>query len=351
VTGNPTLIDEIHREILRNGGRITFERFMELALYHPQHGYYSSGRQRIGKTGDYFTSVSTGPLFGRLLAKQFLKWRDQLGHPPEFEVVEFGGHRGQLRDDVLAAAPDLRHRVVEVGESPPDSIVGCVFSNEFLDALPVHRVTAQNGEWNEVYVATPSVAGQAPRLPSAEEQRQAERLPYNFAEALAPLSTPRLAESLRGLPVHLMKGYTTEVNLRALDWLENIAARLERGYVLTIDYGYERSEYFAPHHRDGTLLCYHRHARSANPFEHVGEQDITAHVEFTSLIEHGKKLGLEPVRFTDQAHFLLEIGESEIAEIATRTAGQLSQERAAIHQLIHPELMGRGFKVLVQRKP
>jgi len=120
--------------------------------------------------------------------------------------------------------------------------------------------------------------------------------------------------------------------------------------VLTIDYGHERNEYFAPHHRDGTLLCYHRHTQSTNPYEHIGEQDITAHVEFTSLIEHGKRLGLEPVLFTDQSHFLLQIGESEIAEIATRTAGQLSQERAAVHQLIHPELMGRTFKVLVQRK-
>ena len=147
-----------------------------------------------------------------------------------------------------------------------------------------------------------------------------------------------------------MEGYTTEINLRALDWLENIASRLKHGYVLTIDYGYERNDYFAPHHRDGTLLCYRRHTKSANPYDHIGEQDITAHVEFTSVIEHGKQLGLEPVLFTDQSHFLLQIGESEIAKIVARTAGQLSKERAAIHQLIHPELMGRAFRVLVQKK-
>ena len=208
----------------------------------------------------------------------------------------------------------------------PDSIVGCVFSNEFLDALPVHRVKADDGQWREVYITG------------------------DFAETIGPLSTPALADSLRDLPVHLMEGYRAEINLRALDWLEDIARRLKRGFVLTIDYGYERPEYFAPHHRDGTLLCYHRHTKSANPYEHIGEQDITAHVEFTSLIEHGKRLGLEPVLFTDQSHYLLQIGESEIAEIASRTAGQLSKERAAIHQLIHPELMGRAFKVLVQRK-
>jgi len=332
VDGHPELRREIRSEIDAHGGRITFERFMELSLYHPQYGYYTGpkgsrgGSPRIGKTGDYFTSVSVGPIFGKLLAKQFLKFREELGNPPEFEVVEFGGHRGQLREDVLAAAPDLRYRVIDVGDPLPDSIIGCVFSNEFLDALPVHAVYVKNGTWQEVYVDT------------------------RFHEVLGPLSTPRLAEYLRDLPVAHMEGYRAEVNLRALDWLADVAQRLKRGWIVTIDYGYERHEYFAPHHRDGTLLCYHQHTKSANPYANVGEQDITAHVEFTSFIEHGKKLGLEPVLFTDQSHYLLEIGKSEISEIVERTAGQPSKERAAIQQLIHPGLMGRAFQVLVQKK-
>jgi SAM-dependent MidA family methyltransferase len=326
VDGNPALIAEIRAEIERGGGRITFARFMELALYHPQHGYYTSGRQRIGKAGDYFTSVSVGPLFGRILARQFQQFCAELGNPPEFEVVEFGGHRGQLRDDVLAAAPGLRYRVVEIGDPLPERIVGCIFSNEFLDAMPVHRVRAEQGTWSEIYVTT------------------------DFVETHGPLSTPRLADYLRDLPVHLMEGYTTEVNLRALDWLEDVAPRLQRGFMLTIDYGYEREAYFSPQHRAGTLLCYHRHSRNDNPYQHIGEQDITAHVEFTSFIEHGKTLGLGPVLFTDQSHYLLQTGEPIIAEIVERTAGQPSKERQAIHQLLHPELMGRTFKVLVQRK-
>lgn len=305
--GNPVLIEEIRREIQRSGGRITFERFMDLALYHPQHGYYTSGKAKIGKAGDFFTSVSVGPLFGRILARQFQQWGVD-------EVVEFGGHRGQLRDDVLAAAPELNYRVVEVGDELPERITGCVFSNEFLDALPVHRIVGDR----EVYVTG------------------------DFTEALGPLSDSRLPR--------LPEGYRSECNLRALDWLEGIARRLERGYVLTIDYGFEREEYFAPHHKDGHLQCYYRHRKSGNPYEHIGEQDITAHVEFTSLIEHGKKFGLEPALFTDQSHFLLQIGEAEIAEIVERTGGQLSKDRAAIHQLIHPGHMGRAFKVLIQRK-
>ena len=177
------------------------------------------------------------------------------------------------------------------------------------------------------------------------------RPPHNdFVEVLGPLSTPRLAEHLRDLPAQHMEGYRTEVNLRALDWLADVAQRLKRGWIVTIDYGYERQEYFAPHRRDGTLLCYRRHARSANPYAHIGEQDITAHVEFTSLIEHGKKLGLETVFFTNQSRYLLQIGESEITGIVERAAGQPSTERAAIQQLIHPEMMGTTFKVLVQRK-
>jgi SAM-dependent MidA family methyltransferase len=304
--GNPHLIEEIRAEIKRCGGRITFERFMELALYHPQHGYYTSGNARIGKSGDFFTSVSVGPLFGRILARQFRQWGVN-------EVVEFGGHRGHLRDDVLAAAPELTYRVVEVGGEIPEKMTGCVFSNEFLDALPVHRVEGDR----EVYATG------------------------DFSEALGPLSDARLPR--------LPEGYRSEFNFRALDWLEDIARRLQHGYLVTIDYGFEREEYFAPNHKDGHLQCYYRHTKSGNPYEHIGEQDITAHVEFTSLIEHGRRLGLEPVLFADQAHYLLQIGESEISEIVARDAGRPSAERNAVHQLLH-STMGRAFKVLIQRK-
>jgi SAM-dependent MidA family methyltransferase len=378
--GCPELLREIRREIEAHEGQITFARFMELALYHPQYGYYTCGRERIGKQGDYFTSVSVGPLFGKILAKQFLKFREELGNPTEFEVVEFGGHRGQFRADVLAAAPDLSYRIVETGDPLPDSIVGCVFSNEFLDALPVHRVQVKDGIWQEVYVRTAFPSPEPPPPRGEGQHRQRSELPspslggegqpglssqsYSspfrgedqgegitlFEESLGPLSTPRLAEYLRDLPIQYMEGYRSEVNLRALDWLEEVARRLKRGWIVTIDYGYERNEYFAPHHRDGTLLCYHQHVKSANPYANVGEQDITTHVEFSSLMEDGKKLGLDPVSFTDQSHYLLQIGEEEIAEIVGRTAGQPSKERVAIHQLLHPELMGRTFKVLIQKK-
>jgi SAM-dependent MidA family methyltransferase len=314
VTGNPALIEEIRREIAGAGGRITFERFMELALYHPEHGYYTGAarsasapyrgvgrdgtpcRPHIGKAGDYFTSVSVGPLLGRILAQQFRQWGVT-------EVTEFGGHGGQLRDDVLTAAPDLSYRVIEVGDELPDKIAGCVFSNEFLDALPVHRIAGDR----EVYVTD------------------------QFAEVLGPFSDPRLPR--------LPDGYRSEFNLRALDWLTDISRRLaESACILTIDYGFERGEYFAPHHKDGHLQCYYRHTRSGNPYERIGQQDITAHVEFTSLIERGRELGLEPVLFTTQERYLMKTG-----------AYELMADPKAAHQLLH-STMGHMFKVLVQRK-
>ena len=306
VNSNPLLLREIQSAMAAQGGRITFERFMELALYHPQYGYYTSHKTRIGRWGDYFTSVSVGPLFGRILARQFRAWGVK-------EVIEFGGHHGQLRSDILAAAPELRYQLIEVGDPIPDRIRGVVFSNEFLDALPVHRIVGTQ----EVYVTEA------------------------LTEELGPLSDPRLPR--------LPEGYRAEINLRALDWLEQVARRLKHGYILTIDYGFERAEYFAPHHKDGHLQCYHRHTKNANPYQHIGEQDITAHVEFTSLIERGEELGLETVAFTDQTRFLLEAGMEEIENIVHAHAGQYSAERNTIHQLLH-STMGHAFKVLVQRK-
>lgn len=164
----------------------------------------------------------------------------------------------------------------------------------------------------------------------------------DFIEKLGPLSDPRLPR--------LPDGYRSEINLRALDWLDDVVRRLaESAYIVTIDYGFDRAEYFAPHHKDGHLQCYHRHTKNADPYQHIGEQDITAHVEFRSLIERGEQLALETVLFTDQTHFLLQAGEAKIAEIIRNTAGTLSPERNAVHQLLH-STMGSAFKVLVQRK-
>ncbi|MCG3149573.1 MAG: hypothetical protein PCFJNLEI_03037 [Verrucomicrobiae bacterium] len=288
MTGNPDLIEAIRAEMAQTGGRIPFVRFMELALYHPEHGYYTTGKTRIGRQGDFFTSVSVGPLLGKMLARQFQAWGVT-------EVIEVGGHRGQLRQDI-----GLDYRLVEVGDALPEQISGCVFSNELLDAMPVHRVVGDR----EVYVTS------------------------DFHEELGPLSDPRLPR--------LPAGYRSEFNLRAADWLTDVGRRLaESAYILTIDYGFERPEYFAPHHKDGHLQCYYRHTKSGNPYQHIGEQDITAHVEFSSLMEIP---GLETVLFTTQERYLMNLAPDEL----------LAHPNAA-RQLLH-STMGHAFKILVQRK-
>ena len=329
--GNPELVARITESIRAAGGRITFERFMEMALYHPGLGYYVN-RPPIGQNGDFFTNVSVGDLYGRILARQFLRYRESLGNPPDFRVIEFGGHRGQLRDDVLREAPGLDYTVVEASGSPPEHITGCIFSNELLDAFPVHRIRVVNGQWQELYVT------------------KGHEVDCSFMEIPGELSTPLLTERLEGLPAHLMEGYTTEINLRAMNWIREIARRLDQGYVVTVDYGHDRDGYFAPHRRDGTLLCHYQHTANRDPFARIGQQDITAHVEFTSVMEAGRQVGLETVMFCDQSQFLLECGKDLLEEITTRDAGRWSPDRNRLHQLIHPTLMGHTFKVLVQRK-
>lgn len=326
---NIQVVCAARKKISAGGGRITFAEFMDLVLYHPEAGYYTRGEAVIGPRGDFYTSPSTSPLFGRLLARQFLDFRAQLGHPREFAVVELGGHRGQLRRDVLAEIPDLDYRVVEVGEALPAGLVGCIFSNEFWDALPVHRVKVEGGGWQEIYV-----------------REEGE----GFADELGPLSDPRLAAYLEGLPLAWMEGYETTVNLQAQEWMGRLGRSLERGFVLSIDYGLERPEYFSPQRPKGTLRCYYRHTLGDDYYARPGQQDLTAHVDFTALIDTGRLAGLEPVLFTDQGRYLVGIGQELFREIAERTAGQFSRERQAIHQLIHPSLMGNAFKVLVQKK-
>ena len=324
----PELVAEIRAEIGRSGGRITFARFMELALYHPQFGYYTGGAARIGQGGDFFTSVSVGPLFGRILAGFFQKLRAAAG-TEAFAVWEFGGRGGELRADALAVAPELPWHILEAGAPLPAEMNGCVFSNELLDALPVHRVQVRSGAWQELYVA----AGAA-----------------GLVEEPGPLSDPRLRACLDGLPSAHMEGYRTEINLRAQEWLAQCAARLRHGWILTFDYGFTRDDYFAPHRRDGPLQCYRHHARHSDPFRHIGAQDLTAHVDFSGLLEGGRALGLEPVRFCTQGKFLLDEGAELIRDIVERDAGKNSPERNAIHQLTHPAHMGRAFQALLQHK-
>jgi SAM-dependent MidA family methyltransferase len=360
--------------------RITFADYMDMVLYHPEYGYYSSNTIKIGfKGGDFFTSVSLGSDFGDLLAVQFLQMWVILGQPVPFYLVEMGAGQGLLALHILEYIqqhhPDffavLQYIIIEKSpglqqeqqqrlqdfsvnwcswdEISPNSIIGCFFSNELVDALPVHQFILESGELQEIYVTIPEENINPPLSPLSP-------IP-SFTEVTAPPSTPRLGEylDLVGIDFHQSgyeDGYRSEINLAALDWLSIVADRLQRGYVLTIDYGYPASRYYHPRRSQGTLQCYYHHRYHNNPYVNIGRQDITAHVDFTALERWGEDCGLETVGFTQQGLFLMALGlGNRIAALSHQQIplSQLLQRRESLHQLIDPTGLG-NFGVLIQSK-
>jgi SAM-dependent MidA family methyltransferase len=356
-------------------GRISFAEFMDLALYHPQGGYYSTKEAVLGPEGDFITAAHLGHDFGELLAVQFTELWDHLGRPDPFALVEMGAGQGQIAADVLGALqnqhPDcfarLTYQIVETSEPlraaqrdrlapwagkvtwvdlaaiPDDSLTGCLFSNELVDALPVHQVVITDSGLQEVYVAL----GDSPEAA--------------LTEVLGEPSTPRLADYFTLVGIDLTDpqytpSYRSEVHLAALDWCKTVAAKLHRGYLITIDYGYPASRYYNRGRSQGTLQCYYRHAHHNDPYSHLGYQDITAHVNFTALERQGEICGLETLGATQQGMFLMALGLgdrlNELAQIQERdpaTVNMAIQRRDHLHRLINP--MGLGnFVVLVQGK-
>lgn len=356
----PPLIDFLLERIAREGP-LPFAAFMEACLYHPQHGYYTRHVPAAGQR-DYVTSPEVGPLFARLLARQLREMWEELGRPAAFELVECGAGHGRLAADILAAlgeqAPELaaviRVRLVEtsprlgeqaraaVGKSgervrveerlPAGGLVGCLLSNELIDALPVHRVVQRAGGLREIYIGA-----------RGEELVEVEAEP----------SSPELVRYLERYGAPLAEGQFAEINLAALAWLEEAAAALARGFLITIDYGYRAPELYGPAHQRGTLLAYRQHRVHLDWLAAPGEQDMTAQVNFTALEEHGRELGLRTLGYTTQTQFLLALlRASGFADLPGADAGEPAQRAARLQlkQLTHPEGMGEAFKVLIQAK-
>jgi len=363
VEEKPGLVDLLRQRIAAAGG-IDFAEFMAGCLYHPDYGYYTSPRVRIGKEGDFFTSSSVHSLFGRLISRQLEQMWQLLGRGG-FTIAEQGAGEGHLCLDILDAlmeeAPEfyrqLQYRIVEIS---PDhqagqaaqlqrhidagrvswcalddlrGMQGCFLSNELIDAFPVHLVDKEGGELKEIFVVN------------------SER---GFVEEVRPLANPAIVDYFALVGHGLLEGNRGEVNLQALDWMRRVADVLARGFVLTIDYGYPAEELFAPFRRNGTLLCYHKHQSSENPYQRLGCQDITAHIDFTALQKVGAQNGLVPLYFNEQYRFLLGLGFVEaLVELQMReTDPQKAQAlRMTLKNLVMPEGgMGESFKVLVQGK-
>ena len=363
-TGHPQLVAAIASEIGRHGP-ISFARFMELALYHPQFGYYTRpsdpGTERIGWNGDFYTSSDVHPILGQAMARQATQVDALLGYPDPFMIVEMGPGKGLLAKHLLthcqlmskSLAQRLRYVLIEcspamralqqeqlrpwlrhsgpvswledISSLAPGSITGLMFSNELPDAFPVHRVEKVGHGLKEIFV----------------EVRDGR-----FVECLRDLSTPEIEDYFRGLHIELPEGYRTEINLRAPVWMRQVAASMNRGVVITVDYGHSAEDLYGPQRSRGTLLCYCSQMASEDPFVRVGLQDMTAHVDFTTLATVGEEAGLSVTGFTNQMSFLMGLGVEEmIAQLTPETP----EFRAALH-LLKPEGMGRTFKILVQHK-
>jgi SAM-dependent MidA family methyltransferase len=361
---------ELRRLILERiceKGRLTFAEYMAACLYEPGLGYYTSPGTRIGASGDFYTSSNVHGVFGRLIAREIIRMWGAMDSPSLFEIVEVGAGNGRLALDILDAISDLRpklydnllYRLVEAEPtlrevqadllnrhlarcawSPPAvfsegglNFSGCLLSNELIDSFPVHLVEMTDGGLREIYVT---------------------ELDDDFGEELGPPSTPELERYLARSGVALLPGQRVEINLAAGYWLSGVAAALERGFVLTIDYGYPAAELYAPYRKNGTLLCYYRHRVEENPFIRVGRQDMTSHVDFTNLISAGSELGLEMVWFGEQYRFLMAAGlmdEMAAAEAETATEEEKRNLRLILKKLILPDGgMGDTFKVLIQSK-
>ena len=345
---------EIRRRIVSRGP-ITFAEFMDVALYHPNGGYYASG-DHIGATGDFYTSPTVHPAFGALLAVQLFQLWQLLDEPDPFTVAEPGAGNGLLCRDIVAAAAELprdfarclryvcldrRHTTgLERGLPPANRIAanalplrgmtGCILSNELLDALPVHQVTVEGGRLREIYV---TLEGD------------------NLATTTGEPSSPLLARRLADLGITLAEGQTAEINLHIDAWTTDAARSLDRGFVLTVDYGRTAEELYSATDRfHGTLTTFHQHLQTDRPLERIGKQDMSSQVDFTTLARAGANAGLDFLGFTTQAAFLYNLGLGVLQPHPPTGHLRAAQaSRVGMRELVKPGGLG-DFKVMAQGK-
>jgi len=339
--------DRISEEIRRTGS-IPFSRFMELALYHPEWGYYASGRAVIGSRGDFYTSVSVGSAFAGMVCEQAVQVWDELGTPSEFVFVEYGAHDGMFAADFLEWArryhppfseavryvisePFEPQRSRQQGTLKPEAHVvdwvsdpselpvhqGMHFGNEVLDALPFDLFVWDGENWCSRCVGLE--AGELVFRDAASPQ---------MADLGLPPVAPFRRERRCGIP----------------GFLQATGSRLEKGAVLFADYGHPAAAFLEEHRKEGTAVAYRRHRRSNDLLKDPGEQDLTAHVDFTEVAKAADAIGLTPVGYADQYHFVVGAGESWMRDMEGNPDAR--HQLRALTNLLHPETMGRAFKFL-----
>ncbi len=325
-----TPLGELIADEIRRAGPLPFRKFMGMALYHPELGYYRRPRDPFGVGGDFYTNAQLQPVFGRLLAQQIDTWGHEMGRPEDFTVVEMGAGRGETMSEIERGLPGVTCRTVDVARGElPERFRGVVICNEFFDALPVHSVEQKHTGLVEHCVESAADG-------------------FDWAEG-SP-SDPRLQGYLESYAPRLAEGQRVEVNLEALDQLEKLHTALVAGYVLTIDYGYTANE-IADGRRlpAGSLMSYVKHQASEDVLASPGERDISAHVNFTALEKRGEQLGFQSMGLRSQAMFLSEIGQQDDFQAALKTSSEA--ESLHLRMQLKTLLFGLGetFRVLVQR--
>jgi SAM-dependent MidA family methyltransferase len=366
-------------DLVRERGPLTVAAFMELALYDAGIGYYARAARRSGRAGDFFTSVDVGPIFGELIEIQLAEMAQILASSSsaDFDLVEAGAGNGQLAADILRAARrsdrSFYHRLQlhlveasplaraaqtstlgEVGErlassagELPSSFQGAVLANELLDALPVHQVVMREDGLHEVYVHAVRQTGGGTSAAALTTRE-------------GPLSTPALADYLARLKIALEPGWRVEINLRATEWMREAARRLRRGFIVIIDYGHDARELYSVTHAGGTLTTFARHTMAGPEapgevppwLDRAGDQDITAHVDFTSVRAAAEAEGMRTLGFLDQTYFLMGLltgGRESFAVSDTRIAA-LVIDALPLKTLLMPGGLGSTHKVLILGK-
>jgi SAM-dependent MidA family methyltransferase len=360
------LSDIIRAEIEQNDGRITLAQFMELALYHPEQGYYLTAERKPGRGGDFLTSPEASPLFGITIARQIAECWNRMGRPAGFSIREYGSGVGGLAYDILAglsdAAPDLFtsityrlversrprqaealtafrdmgliDRIVDESDATLEPITGLILANEVSDAFPAHRLVFEAGRFREAWVVSDGAGFRFENGPVSDEGEAA-------------------VEQLQDDEVRLVEGGVYDVSPASAAWFEGACRHLKRGYALVIDYGYEAPELFQHHRLTGTLRGYFGHTATEDPFANVGAQDLTVHVDFTALQRAGEAAGLTFAGLTTQGAFLAGLGLGEHLVQLQADPNTLMSEylatQAVVARLIDPGGLGR-FRVLVMAK-
>jgi SAM-dependent MidA family methyltransferase len=353
-------LSEIVQNRIRNEGPMSFRDFMEMALYYPELGYYTSANDKFGEHGDYFTAPFFTNVYGGMIAKQLVEMWSLLGKK-DFVIIEYGAGLGSLCLDILQnLIPNkllykkLKYYIIEKSEALREKqkklfhtaeniaekifwindieeispFTGCVLANEVLDNFSVHKVVMKERELQEVYVDHKN----------------------DFTEVLKP-ADETLKEYFHQLHVELTNDFCAEINLEAIEWLKNISNALHKGFVLIVDYGFPSSELYQAYRSLGTIVCYHKHSVNDRPYDNIGQQDITAHVNFSALDLCGAKNGLMSCGFTTQSQFLSGLRLTDYLrkiEVQQKNNLETRKKLMMVHTLLVS--MGKKFKVLIQQK-